>query len=210
MRPPIKTLWDCINKFIFGQDEHDQHDNDLFGTKRNQKMTTVVPVESIVSKIVLLRGEKVLLDQDLAELYDVETKQLKRAVRRHINRFPEDFMFQLTKEEYRSLRSQFGTLKRGAHSKYPPMAFTEQGIAMLSGILHSERAVQVNIQIMRVFVKFRRLLVDNEELRQELSGLKQITEERFSIVFETLDQLLTVESKPKKIYPVQSIFVMNA
>ena len=83
-------------------------------------MSDLIPVESIVSKIVFLRGEKVLLDRDLAELYDVETKQLKRAVRRHINRFPVDFMFQLTKEEYQSLRSQFGTLKRGAHSKYPP------------------------------------------------------------------------------------------
>ncbi len=83
-------------------------------------MATLIPVESIVNKIVLLRGEKVLLDRDLAELYDVETKQLKRAVRRNISRFPEDFMFQLTKEEYQLLRSQFGTLKRGVHSKYPP------------------------------------------------------------------------------------------
>lgn len=101
-----------------------------FGVKGDQKIAIMVPVETIVSKIVLVRGEKVIVDRDLAELYDVETKQLKRAVRRNISRFPEDFMFQLTKEEYRSLRSQFGTLKRGTHSKYPPMAFTEQGVAM--------------------------------------------------------------------------------
>ena len=108
-------------------------------------MTDLIPLESIIGKIVFLRGEKVLLDRDLAELYGVETKQLKRAVRRNIDRFPEDFMFQLTKDEYKSLRSQFGTLNRGAHSKYPPMAFTEQGVAMLSGILSSDRAIEVNI-----------------------------------------------------------------
>jgi hypothetical protein len=92
-------------------------------------MTKLIPVETIASKIFFLRNEKVLIDRDLAEMYGVETKQLKRAVRRNIDRFPNDFMFQLTNEEHRSLRSQFGTLKRGAHSKYPPMAFTEQGVA---------------------------------------------------------------------------------
>jgi len=95
-------------------------------------MKEIVPVESIVSKIVFLRSEKVLLDRDLSELYGVETKQLKRAVRRNINRFPKDFMFELTKKEYDSLRYQFGTLKRGEHSKYLPMAFTEQGVAMFT------------------------------------------------------------------------------
>jgi len=105
-------------------------------------MTTVVPVESIVKKIVLLRGEKVLLDRDLAELYDVETKQLKRAVRRHINRFPEDFMFQLSKEDFQNLRSHFGTSSWGG-TRYMPMAFTEQGVAMLSSVLNSDRAIEV-------------------------------------------------------------------
>ena len=94
-------------------------------------MTSIIPVESIVSKIVFLRGEKVLLDWDLAVLYGVETKQLKRAVRRHISRFPRDFMFELTKNEYESLRCQFGPLKRGEHSKYLPMDFIEQGVVML-------------------------------------------------------------------------------
>ena len=161
-------------------------------------MTTVVPIESIVSKIVVLRGEKVLLDRDLAELYGVETKVLKQAVRRNIDRFPADFMFELTKEENQSLRSQNVTLKRGQHSKYLPFAFTEQGVAMLSSVLKSDRAIQVNIQIMRIFIKLREALFGNEDLRRELEGIKQITEERFRIVFETLDQLLTVENKPKK------------
>ena len=97
-------------------------------------MITFVPIESIVSKIVFLRSEKVLLNRDVAEMYGVENKHLKRAVRRNILRFPSDFMFQLTREEYKSLRRHFGTLKRGAHSKYPPMAFTEQGVAMLSSV----------------------------------------------------------------------------
>jgi len=128
---------------------------------------------------------------------------LKRTVRRNIKRFPLDFMFQLTKEEYRSLRSQFGTLKRGSHSKYPPMAFTEQGVAMLSSVLKSDRAIDVNIQTMRVFTKLRQMLLDNAGLKKELEDLKQISEERFQIVFETLDQLINIENKPKKIYPVQ-------
>ncbi len=139
-----------------------------------------------------------MLDRDLAELYSVESKVLKQAVRRNIDRFPADFMFELTKEENQSLRSQNVTLKRGQHSKYLPFAFTEQGVAMLSSVLKSDRAIQVNIQIMRTFTKLREAFLDNEDLRRELEGLKQITEERFQIVFETLDQLLTVENKPKK------------
>jgi phage regulator Rha-like protein len=140
----------------------------------------------------------VMLDRDLAELYGVETKVLKQAVRRNIDRFPDDFMFELTKGENQSLRSQNVTLKRGQHSKYLPFAFTEHGVLMLSSVLNSERAVQVNIQIMRTFTKLREALIDNKDLRKELEELKQITEERFRIVFETLDQLLTIESKPKK------------
>ncbi len=110
------------------------------------------PVVSIVNKIIELRGEKVLIDRDLAELYDVETKLLKRAVRRHINRFPEDFMFQLSKEEFQNLRSHFGTSSWGGR-RYLPMAFTELGVAMLSSVLNSERAIEVNIVIMRAFAQ---------------------------------------------------------
>ncbi len=160
-------------------------------------MTTLVPVERIASKIYLIRDVKVILDRDLAELYGVETKRLKEQVRRNIERFPEDFMFELTKEELNNWRSQFATSSWGG-ARYLPMAFSEHGVLMLSSVLKSERAVQVNIQIMRTFTKLREALIDNKDLRRELEELKQITEERFQIVFETLDQLLTVESKPKK------------
>jgi hypothetical protein len=108
-------------------------------------MTELVPVELIASKIYLIRGIKVMLDKDLAELYGVETKRLKEQVRRNIERFPHDFMFELTKDEYQALRSQIATLKRGQHSKYAPFAFTEHGVLMLSSVLNSERAIQVNI-----------------------------------------------------------------
>ncbi len=160
-------------------------------------MTTLVPVERIANKIYVIREKKVMLDRDLAELYGVETRRLKEQVRRNIERFPEDFMFELTKEELKNLRSQFATSSWGG-ARYSPMAFTEHGILMLSSVLKSERAVQVNIQIMRTFIKLREALLDNEDIRKELEGLKQITEKRFRIVFETLDQLLTVENKPKK------------
>jgi translation initiation factor 2 alpha subunit (eIF-2alpha) len=162
-------------------------------------MSDIVSVETIAGKIYLIRGTKVMLDRDLAELYGVETKALKQAVRRNIKRFPHDFMFELTKEELKNWRSQFVTsnsIKMGL--RHSPMAFTEQGVAMLSSVLKSDRAVEVNIQIIRVFVKLRQLFLDNEELRKELEELKQITDERFQIVFETLDQLINIENKPKK------------
>jgi hypothetical protein len=160
-------------------------------------MTTLVPVERIASKIYLIRELKVMLDRDLAELYGVETKVLKQAVRRNIDRFPADFMFELVRDEFDNLRSQIVTSSWGG-ARYLPMVFSEHGILMLSSILKSERAVQVNIQIMRTFTKLREALIDNKDLRKELEELKQITEERFQVVFETLDQLLTIESKPKK------------
>ena len=161
-------------------------------------MADIVLLERIASKIYLIRGMKVMLDRDLAELYAVETKALKQAVRRNIDRFPEDFMFELSKEENKFLRTQNVTLKRGQHSKYLPFAFSEQGVAMLSSVLKSDRAIQVNIQIMRTFTKLREAFFDNKDLRRELEKLKQITEERFQIVFEALDQLINIENKPKK------------
>ena len=160
-------------------------------------MTKLIPIELIASKIYLIRGVKVMLDRDLAELYGVETKRLKEQVRRNIERFPEDFMFELTKDEIKNLRSQFATSSWGG-ARYLPMAFSEHGVLMLSSVLKSERAIQVNIQIMRTFTKLREALLDNKDFRKELEELKQLTEERFRIVFETLDQLLTVEIKPKK------------
>ena len=132
----------------------------------------LVPIELIQSKIVVLREEKVMIDRDLAELYSVETKQLKRAVRRNLDRFPADFMFELTRDEYNSLRSQFGTLKRGTHSKYLPMAFTEQGVAMLSSVLNSNRAIEVNIAIMRAFVQLRKISSSQKQLAQKLHEIE--------------------------------------
>ncbi len=162
-------------------------------------MSDIVSVERIAGEIYLIRGTKVMLDRDLAELYGIETKRLKEQVRRNIERFPEDFMFELTKEELKNWRSQFATSNQYIMGlRIPPFAFTEHGVLMLSSVLKSERAVQVNIQIMRVLVKLRQLLLDNEELRKELEELKQITDERFQIVFETLDQLINIENTPKK------------
>src|SRR3990167_8198939 len=132
-----------------------------------------IPTEQIENRILLLRGCKVMLDSDLADLYEVEVKQLKRQVRRNIDRFPADFMFELSKQEYESLKRHFGTLKRGEHSKYLPYAFTEQGVAMLSSVLRSKRAVRVNIEIMRAFVKLRELVGAHKELAGKLAELER-------------------------------------
>jgi phage regulator Rha-like protein len=135
-------------------------------------MADLVPMESITGKILLLRGMKVMLDRDLAKLYQVETRRLKQAVRRNIKRFPEDFMFELSLDEDRALRSQNVTLKRGGHAKYPPMAFTEQGVAMLSSVLNSELAIQVNIRIMRAFTRLRQMLATHEDLRRKIEDME--------------------------------------
>ena len=166
-------------------------------------MTLIIPVESIVSKIVFLRNEKVLLDRDLAVLYGVETKVLKQAVRRNLKRFPDDFMFELTKEEKQSLRSQNVTLKRGQHSKYLPFAFTEQGVAMLSSVLNSDRAIDVNISIMRAFVQLRRLMASHDELANKLAELERHLkghDDQIQAIFEAIQQLMVPsETKKKKI-----------
>jgi len=162
-------------------------------------MSDIVSVEAIAGKIYLIRGTKVMLDRDLATLYGVETKRLKEQVRRNIERFPEDFMFELTKEELKNWRSQFATSNQYIMGlRIPPFAFTEHGVLMLSSVLKSERAVQVNIQIMRVFTRLRQAILNNADLRKELEELKQITDERFQIVFETLDQLINIENTEKK------------
>ena len=165
----------------------------------------LIPRESISTKIYLIRGEKILLDRDLAELYGVETKRLKEAVKRNITRFPNDFMFEVTKEEVASLRSQIATLKRGEHSKYLPSAFTEQGVAMLSSVLKSERAVQVNIAIMRAFVQMRKFFENNEALAKKLSALEAETKRKFAkqkkqiaLVFEAIKELMIEKEKPKR------------
>jgi len=162
-------------------------------------MKEIMPVEIIERKIYLIRAHKVLLDSDLAELYGVEVKQLKRQVRRNIKRFPEDFMFQLQKEEYESLRSHFGALKRGEHAKYFPYAFTEQGVAMLSSVLNSDRAIEVNIQIMRAFVKLREMLSTHKDLARKLAEMEKKYDTQFKVVFDAIRQLMKPdETKSKK------------
>jgi hypothetical protein len=159
----------------------------------------IVSTELIASKIYVIRGLRVMLDRDLAQLYEVQTKALKQAVNRNINRFPEDFMFVLSEQEFADWRSQFVTSKSDKMGlRYAPMAFTEQGVAMLSSVLNSERAIEVNIRIIRVFTRLRQMLLDNKGLRRELEEMKRTTDDRFQIVFETLDQLLKVEEHPKR------------
>jgi len=161
-------------------------------------MTQIIASEAITDKIYFIRGTRVMLDRDLAELYSVETKSLKQAVRRNMERFPPDFIFELTKEEADALRSQIVTLKRGQHAKYLPFAFTEQGVAMLSSVLNGDRAIQVNIEIMRTFTKIRHMISVSQELKEEIADLRDQTDDRFRIVFEVLDQLLSPDSKTKK------------
>jgi phage regulator Rha-like protein len=169
--------------------------------KADMKKESTVPTELIEQRIYIIRGDKVMLDFHLAELYSVETKVLKRAVRRNLDRFPEDFMFKLNRDEYNSLRYQIGTLKRGEHAKYLPFAFTEQGVAMLSSVLRSKRAIQVNIAIMRAFVKLRNILATHEELRKKLEDLERKFErhdEQIKLVFDAIRELMQPPKKPKR------------
>ena len=138
-----------------------------------------------------------MLDRDLAELYGVETKQLKRAVRRNFTRFPKDFMFELTKQELDNLRSQFGTSSWGG-TRYPPMAFTEQGVAMLSSVLNSERAVQVNIEIMRAFVRIRQMISAHKDIERRLDALEERYDEQFKVVFDAIRALMEPPEEPRK------------
>ena len=147
----------------------------------------------------MIRGHKVMLDDDLADLYDVQTKVFNQAVRRNRNRFPSDFMFQLTDREYHSLRSQIVTLNsgRGRHRKYLPYAFTEQGVAMLSSVLRSNRAVQVNIEIMRAFVRLREVLATHKDLAAKLEAIEKKYDAQFKVVFDAIRQLM-IPPEPKK------------
>jgi len=162
------------------------------------RQTHLLSSECIERNIFLIRGQKVMLDVHLAELYRIETKTLKRAVRRNQERFPKDFMFELTGQEYAALRYHFGTLKRGEHTKYSPYAFTEQGVAMLSSVLHSSRAVRVNIEIMTAFVKLREILATYKDLARKLQELEKKYDEQFRSVFEAIRQLMVIEEKPKR------------
>jgi hypothetical protein len=157
---------------------------------------TLVP-EVIERRILLLRGQKVMLDFHLAELYGVETKALKRAVKRNLDRFPGDFCFELSVQEAENLRYQIGTSRWGGR-RYVPRAFTEQGIAMLSSVLHSKRAVLVNIEIMRAFVRLRELLSTHKDLARKLEELEKKYDEQFAVVFRAIRELMTPPEPPPK------------
>lgn len=182
---------------------------------------SLIPVRRIEQKIFLLRGEKVMLDRDLAELYGVETKVLNQAVKRNLERFPADFMFQISKEEAalisrsqfvtldgetsgkpskksRIPRSQIVTLESGQNIKYRPYAFTEQGVAMLSGVLNSPRAIQTNLAIMRTFVQLRQLLATHADLSRKLAAMEGKYDQQFRVVFDAIRALMSEKKSPKR------------
>ncbi len=165
----------------------------------------IVPAERIENAILFVRGHKVMLDADLARLYGVSAKRLNEAVRRNRDRFPDDFIFQLTRDEFgglmrqidaSNLRSQFATSSWGGR-RYLPYAFTEQGVAMLSSVLRSKRAIQVNVEIMRAFVRLRRMLASNEELARKLAALEKKYDSQFRVVFDAIRELMAPPS-PKQ------------
>jgi len=165
-------------------------------------MKALIPQEVIERKIYLIRGHKVMLDNDLAKLYGVTTFNLNKAVKRNLDRFPDDFMFQLNSPEFKSLRFQIGISKKGRGGRrYLPYAFTEQGVAMLSTVLRSKRAIQVNIAIMRVFVRLRQMLATHKELAHKLNEFERKIErhdEEIKAIFDALRQLMTPPDKPKQ------------
>ncbi|HBI47061.1 MAG TPA: DNA-binding protein [Planctomycetales bacterium] len=150
----------------------------------------LIPADRIEKAILFVRGEKVMLAADLADLYAVETKTLNRAVKRNLSRFPADFMFQLTQEEVEALRFHFGTSKGRGGRRYRPYAFSELGVAMLSSVLNSERAVKVNIEIMRAFVRLRQLLATHADLARKLEALEKKYDTQFKVVFDAIRQLM--------------------
>ena len=161
---------------------------------------SLIPAERIEKAILLIRGQKVLLDADLAALYAVETGALTRAVKRNLQRFPRDFMFRLTNKEFANLRRQFGISSQWGGRRYPPYAFTEQGVAMLSSVLRSKRAVLVNVEIMRAFVRLRRMLASHADLAKKVAALEKKYDAQFKVVFDALRQLMKPpESKPRRI-----------
>ena len=162
--------------------------------------TAQVPSEIIENKIFIIRGHKVMMDKDLAALYGVGTRDLNKAVTRNSDRFPNDFMFELNQEEFKNLMFHFGTSNWGGTRK-PPKVFTEQGIAMLSSVLHSKRAVQVNIAIMRAFVKLRELMISHKDLARKIEELEERFkkhDENFIVVFKAIKKLLEAPREPKK------------
>jgi phage regulator Rha-like protein len=157
-------------------------------------MEGLIPVESVAQKIYLIRGQKVMLDSDLAVFYGIDTKALNQAVKRNVDRFPENFMFQLNIEEYESLRSQFVTLKRGQHKKYLPYVFTEHGVVMLSSVLKSKKAAQVSIAVVNAFIKMREYLATHKQILEKLKK----HDDNFIIIFDFLKKLSAKPKEPVK------------
>ncbi|MBM3255413.1 MAG: ORF6N domain-containing protein [Candidatus Omnitrophica bacterium] len=160
-------------------------------------MTNLISAEVIATKILIIRGKRVMVDSDLAVLYGVKTKRLNEQVIRNRRRFPEDFMFQLTEVETDFLRSHFATSKRGGR-RYLPYVFTQEGVAMLSSVLNSERAILVNIQIMRAFAQLRRMLLTNSGLRRKIEEMEKKYDKQFAIVFQAIKQLLELPTAKEK------------
>ena len=166
-----------------------------------EKTTVAIIEEKIVDKIYLIRGLKVMIDRDLAELYGVETKRLKEQVNRNLSRFPDHYMFELTQTEYESLRSQIATLKQGAHTKYLPYAFTEHGVLMLANVLKSGRAIEMSIKVIDVFVKLREMLLTHKDILLKLETLeKQVVQnsEEVQTIFRALKQLINPPQEPRR------------
>ena len=187
-----RTNWPAINSFSVQTVSQFQRDRYL-KIKTNFALRVFmneISLAQIENMIYLIRGHKVMLDSDLAKLYNVETKNLNRLVRRNLLRFPEDFMFQLTSEEYKVLKCQFGTSKKGSGGKQKsPLVFTENGVAMLSGIINSERAILVNVAIMRIFTRLRSFLSMENSLSEKFNKFELGTNQLFKVVFERLDSI---------------------
>lgn len=161
----------------------------------------IIPDERIMSKIYLMRGQKVMIDKDLAELYEVETRRLNEQVKRNLKRFPPDFMFQLSEKEVQILMSQIATSSWGGLRKLP-YAFTEHGVLMLSSVLNNDKAIEINIRIMRIFTRFRQMLIENADLRNAIEKLEKKTENNtrnIEVVFQYLDELLEKKEKPREL-----------
>ena len=176
-----------------------------------QKSLSIIPDERIIGKIYYIRGEKVMFDRDLAALYEVETKALNRAVRRNIKRFPKDLMFQLNEKEAKILRYQFGTLESDKNLRYQfgtssyggrrylPLVFTEQGVLMLSAVLKSERAIEVSLQIVRVFIRMRKILATHKELRDKIESMDRENKKNFKIIFKVIAKLMATGPKDNEL-----------
>jgi len=170
--------------------------------EREKIMSDLVPVEIIANKIFLIRGQKVMLDRDLAELYGVDTAMLKRQVRRNKDRFPNDFMFTLNDEEVKGMVCHFGIPSKSYFGGALPYAFTEQGVSMLSSVLNSKRAIQVNIQIMRTFTQMRQMMLSYKDLKEKIDKMESKYDKQFHIVFQALKQMLEL---PKPVLPKQNV-----